>query len=268
MVQGPVGDILSTDPLDLQDVVMLSVYAPTPGTYTFQRSLDGGRTWSAQSTDLPTTGMVSQTGWSDGTFLVGFQLDGQFQGSSSVVAFPMGQASFHLDAQGKINGLAVSHLRLLTGHRQKIQVWGDNGSAAQNSIGVATTDFGKSWVSLPSTILGTNIMPTASTDDGGTVVATSADNKTITVSSDGGDTWVAQPSFAGAGTQSPAQGVFVTAKSKTVVVTRGDGTWVLHAGAWHRATSKQAAGVSDSGSQHAARLWSYDAQGHVIWLDE
>lgn len=82
-IQGPVGDILSTDPLDPQDVVMLSVYAPTAGAYTFQRSLDGGHTWSTQSTDLPTTGTVSQTGWSDATFLVGFQLDAQLHGASA-----------------------------------------------------------------------------------------------------------------------------------------------------------------------------------------
>src|SRR5262249_43108298 len=43
---GPVGDFLSTDPLDAQDVVALTAYAPTPGEYTFQRSLDGGKTWA------------------------------------------------------------------------------------------------------------------------------------------------------------------------------------------------------------------------------
>jgi photosystem II stability/assembly factor-like uncharacterized protein len=42
---GPVGDFISTDPLDAQDVVVLSPYAPKPGEYTFQRSFDGGKTW-------------------------------------------------------------------------------------------------------------------------------------------------------------------------------------------------------------------------------
>ena len=138
-VQGPVADILSTDPLDPQDVVMLSVYAPTPGTYTFQRSLDGGGTWSSQTTNLPTTGEISQTGWADSTFLVGFQLDGQLQGSSALVVFPKGQASVHLDVTGKIAGKAIPHLRLLTGRHNRIQVWGEDDSAAQNSIGVATS---------------------------------------------------------------------------------------------------------------------------------
>src|SRR4051795_11231515 len=57
---GPVGDFISTDPLDAQDVVVLFAYAPTPGEYTFQRSLDGGKTWSTQSTMLTTTGQMSQ----------------------------------------------------------------------------------------------------------------------------------------------------------------------------------------------------------------
>ena len=118
-VQGPVGDILSTDPLDPQDLIILSVYAPSPGKYTFQRSFDSGKTWSSQSTDLPTTGMVSQTGWSDSTFLVGFQLDGQLQGSSALAAFPKGQSSIHFDVNGKIDGMTIPHLHLLSGYHNK-----------------------------------------------------------------------------------------------------------------------------------------------------
>lgn len=264
-VQGPVGDILSTDPLDPQDVVMLSVYAPTAGTYTFQRSLDGGQTWSTESTDLPTSGTVSQTGWSDATFLVGFQLDDQLQGSSALVAFPKGQASVHLDVNGKLNGQAIPHLRLLTGHGGKVKVWGDDGSVAQNIIGVATTDLGRNWTSLSQTILGAKFTPTASTDDGGTVVAVSPNGKGIAVSGDGGDTWVAQPSVASV--LQPNQGVFVTAKGKTVVVSLSDGTYALHGGTWKRVTSQQIADVSDGPPTIAARLWSYDAQGRVRWLD-
>ncbi len=139
-LNGPVGDFLSTDPLDTQDVVVLSAYAPTPGEYMFQRSLDGGKTWSTQSTTLTTTGQVSQIGWSNSTFLLGIQLDAQLQGSSAVIAFPKGQPSAHLDVDGKLNGKAIKHLRLLTGHNKKIVAWGDDGSAAQHVTGLATTD--------------------------------------------------------------------------------------------------------------------------------
>jgi photosystem II stability/assembly factor-like uncharacterized protein len=264
-VQGPVGDILSTDPLDPQDVVMLSVYAPTPGEYTFQRSLNGGRTWSPQTTDLPTTGMVSQTGWSDSNFLVGFQLDGQLQGSSAVVEFPKGRASLHLDVTGKINGVAIPHLSLLTGRGKTIDVWGDDGSAAHTIIGLATTDSGKTWATLPNTVLGSKLEPSAGTYDGNTLVALSADNKMAAISTDGGHTWAKLPNLTDA--QQSNQSVFVTARNKTVLVTGSDGTYVVRNGTWSRITSKQIAYLSDS-PQRSARLWSYDAQGHVIWLDD
>ncbi|HEX6122354.1 MAG TPA: hypothetical protein VFY89_04305, partial [Ktedonobacterales bacterium] len=196
-VQAPVGDFLSTDPRDARDVVLLSVYAPVAGQYTFQRSRDGGRTWSAQTTDLPTTGMVARIGWADSTFLVGFQLDGQLRGASAVVAFPKGQASVHLDVNGQLNGTAIPHLRLLTGHGQKIAIWGEDESATPKIIGAATTDLGRNWASLPSTILDAQLLPVAATDDGSTVVATSADGKKVAVSNDGGNAWAAQPAFAG-----------------------------------------------------------------------
>ena len=169
-----------------------------PGEYTFQRSLDGGKTWTTQSTTLTTTGQVSQIGWSDSTFLLGMQLDAQLQGSSAVIAFPKGQPSVHLDVNGKLNGKAIKHLRLLTGHNKKIVAWGDDGSAAQNVTGLATTDLGKSWASQPNSTPGGKLGPTASSDDGNALVATSADNQQIAVSTDGGANWTAQPSFAGA----------------------------------------------------------------------
>lgn len=268
-VQAPVGDFLSADPHDPRDVVVLSAYAPTVGTYTFERSFDGGRTWSTETTTLPTTGMVSKVGWSDSTFLVGFQLDGQLQGSSAVVAFPRGRASVHLDVNGKINGLSVAHLRLLTGRQGKVVVWGDDGSSAQNPIGAATSDLGQHWTALPSVMPGTSLIPDAATDDASAVVATSTDsasnNAQVAISNDGGATWAALPAFTGA--PAPIEGALITAGSKAVVIVRGDGSYAMRNGAWSKITSKQIAFLSDSGPQHSARLWSYDAQDHVIWLD-
>jgi hypothetical protein len=262
---GPVGDYISTDPLDAQDVVVLSAYAPIPGAYTFQRSLDGGKTWSSQSTSLTTTGQVSQIGWSGSTFLLGVQLDGQLQGSSAVVAFPKGQPGVHLDVNGKLNGKAIKHLRLLTGNNDKIVAWGDDGSAAQNVTGLVTTDLGKSWATEPNSTPGGKLGPTASSDDGNALVATSADNQQIAVSTDGGASWTAQPSFADARNANAA--VFVTAKSKKAVVALDSGTYAVKNGKWTRITSKSAAALADNGSANGARLCSYDAQGQVIWFD-
>jgi hypothetical protein len=263
---GPVGDYISTDPLDAQDVVVLSAYAPKPGEYTFQRSFDGGKTWTTQSTTLTTTGQVSQIGWSDSTFLLGMQLDGQLQGSSAVVAFPKGQPGVHLDVNGKLNGQAIKHLRLLTGNKNKIVVWGDDGSAAQNVTGLVTRDTGKSWAAQPNATPGGKLGPAASSDDGSALVATSPDNQQIAVSTDGGATWAAQPSFAGA--QNANAAVYVTAKSKKAVVALDSGTYAVKNGKWTRITSKSAANLSDNGSANGARLWAYDAQGQVIWLDD
>jgi hypothetical protein len=259
-VHGPVGDVLSTDPLDPQDVVMLSGEAPTPGAYMFQRSLNGGRTWLSQTTNLPTTGTVSQTGWSGSTFLIGFQLDPPLQGSSAVVAFPRGRASFHLDVNGKIHGVAIPHLSLLTGRGTTIEVWGDDDSAAHTIIGVATTDSGKTWATRPATTLGSTMEPSAGTSDGNTLVAWSADHKQIALSTDGGHSWTALPPMTG------ARQVLVTAKNKAVFILGSDGTYAVRNGTWSRITSKQIAYVSD-GFATPARLWSYDAQDHVIWLD-
>jgi hypothetical protein len=263
---GPVGDYISTDPLDAQDVVVLFSYAPKPGAYTFQRSLDGGKTWTTQSTTLTTTGQISQVGWSDSTFLLGFALDGQLMGSSAVVAFPKGQPGVHLDVNGKLNGQAIKHLRLLTGNKNKIVVWGDDDSAAQNITGVATTDMGKSWAALPNATPGGKLAPTASSDDGNALVATSVDNQQIAVSTDGGASWSAQPVLSSARNANAA--VYVTAKSKKTVVALDNGTYAVKNGKWTRITSKSAANLSDNSSANGARLWAYDAQGQVIWLDD
>ena len=263
---GPVGDYISTDPLDAQDVVVLFSYAPKPGEYTFQRSLDGGKTWTTQSTTLTTTGQVSQIGWSDSTFLLGFALDGQLHGLIGGDRLPQGRARRASGCEWQAQRSGDQALRLLTGNKNEIVVWGDDGSAAQNVTGLATRDTGKSWAAQPNATPGGKLGPTASSDDGNALVATSADNQQIAVSTDGGASWTAQPSFAGA--RQANRGAFVTAKSKKTVVVLDNGTYTVKNGKWTRITSKPAANLSDNGSANGARLWAYDAQGQVIWFND
>jgi hypothetical protein len=78
---------------------------------------------------------------------------------------------------------------------------------------------------------------------------------------------VQKPAFGSSDAQPLNQDVSVTAKNKTVVISRSDGTYIQHAGAWNRVTSQQVIGASESSSQKSAHLWSYDAQGHVVWFD-
>ena len=269
-VEAPEGDIISVDPLDPQDVVMLTVYAPMPGAYTFQRTLDGGRTWSPQTADLPTTSEISitgYTGWSGSTFLVGFPLEGALSGSSAVIAFPKGGASHHLDDNGKINGKAIKHLRLLTGCQGRIQVWGDDGSAGQNIIGAATSDLGRTWTALsPPVIGGTPLTPAGASDDGSVLVATSADYTQYALSSDGGATWPLQPALSGRCVGE--QRIFIAAKSNTVVVACNDSAYSLRGGVWSSLTSNPVVSVSENGAKSALRLWSYDYEGRTLWRDE
>jgi hypothetical protein len=172
----------------------------------------------------------------------------------------------HLDVNGKLNGQAIKHLRLLTGNKNKIVVWGDDGAAAPTITGLATTDLGKTWAAQPNATPGGKLGPTASSDDGSALVATSADNQQIALSTDGGASWMAQPSFADARNANAA--VFVTAKSKKAIVALDSGTYSVKNGKWTRITSKAAANLSDNGSPQGARLWAYDTQGQVIWLDD
>lgn len=262
---GPVGDLLSTDPLDTQDVVALSVYAPIVGEYTIHRSLDGGHTWSAQPTNLTATGEVSQIGWSDSTFLVGIALDGQLAGSSAVIAYPKGQSSVHLDANGKLNGMAIPHLRLLTGKQTKIVIWGIDGSTSHKIVSLATKDLGKTWNQVSNGGLGAQLAPVAASDDGNTFVALSSDGKHVAVSNDEGASWASQPSLLSQ--EASVHAVFVTAKSKKIAAALNDGMYAVRNGKWSRLTSKQAISASEDASSNMVRLWAIDSQGNVIWYD-
>jgi hypothetical protein len=267
VIHGPVSMVLSTDPLDPQDVISLSVYAPVPGTYAIQRSLDGGKTWTDQTTTLPVTGEVSTTGWAGSTFLVGIALDQQLQGSSAVVAFPKNQPSAHLDVDGKVNGASIAHLTVLTGRNGTVEVWGDDGSNAGNVFAATTKDLGTSW-STPSTNLhGKKGIAVVASDDGGAIFASSVDNSQLTVSTDDGATWTALPSLSGLGSLELNHGLYVTPHSKTLVVLANGGTYVLANGSWKKATSKTVSAVADGGSQHSALLWTTDTQGRMVWYD-
>jgi hypothetical protein len=267
VINGPVSMVLSTDPLDPRDVISLSVYAPVPGTYAIQRSLDGGKTWTDQTTTLPVTGEVSTTGWAGSTFLVGIALDQQLQGSSAVVAFPKNRPSVHLDVNGKVNGASIAHLTVLTGRNGKIEIWGDDGSDAGNVFAATTNDLGNSWFAPSTNLHGKKGIAVVASEDGGTIFASSVDDSQLTVSTDDGAIWTALPSLPGLGSLELNHGLYITPQSKTLVVLANDGTYVLANGSWKKATSKTVSAVAYGGPQHSVRLWTTDTQGRMVWYD-
>lgn len=267
VIHGPVSMVLSTDPLDPRDVISLAVYAPVPGTYAIQRSLDGGKTWTDQTTTLPVTGEVSTTGWAGSTFLVGMALDQQLQGSSAVVAFPKNQPSVHLDVNGKVNGASIAHLTVLTGRNGKVEIWGDDGSNASHVFAETTNDLGTSWSALSTNLDGKKGVAVGASDDGGAIFASAVDNSRLTVSTDEGATWTALPSLPSLGSLELNHGLYITPHGKTLVVLANGGTYVLANGSWKKATSKTVSAVADGGAQHSVRLWTTDTQGRMVWYD-
>lgn len=260
-LQAPFCDYLSSNPMNLQDIVLLSGTVPAPGTFTVNRSVDGGQTWQQQSVSMTSTATVTQIGWSDSTFYVGFQLDGQLLGSSGLAAFPLGQASYHLDVDGKINEVAIAHLTLITGYQNKLQVWGTDDSST-HTIGFTTINQGKTW----QIATGTSLTPVTATADGTTIIAESNDGTRFAKSSDGGATYVMQPAFTGP--PSSHRGVFLAPHGTTFLVAGADGTYEIRNGVWVKVTSKEIANISDGIAGHSARLWTYDDHGQVIWLDD
>jgi hypothetical protein len=144
---------------------------------------------------------------------------------------------------------------------------GDDGSSGQNIIGAATSDLGQTWTALsPPVIDGTPLTPAGAADDGSALVATSADNTQYALSSDGGATWTPQPALSGRCVGQ--QQLFVTAKSKMIVVACNDSAYNLRGDVWSSITSNPVVCVSENGATSALRLWSYDYEGRALWRDE
>ncbi len=268
-VQAPVADALATDPTDPQDIVMLSFSAPAPGTYTIQRSTDGGRTWTQQVTSLPSAATVSQIGWADSTFLASFQLDRQPIGDSALVAFPAAGSSQHLDVDGKINGNSFPHIQLISSHNHTLQIWGVDDAQPQRTIGLATANMGQTWQTLSATAGGNAIKPIATTANGAALVAMTTNQAQVALSRDGGLTWQLQKSL-GAGTFQGDRESFVTGAGQLLLhVSTGanPGMYGLRNGAWIKITARDVVAVSTDANGNPVRLWSYDTNGLVTWMN-
>lgn len=268
-VHAPVADALAINPTNPQDLVLLSSTAPAPGAYALQRSADGGHTWQAQTTSVPSSATISAIGWSDSTFVANLQLDRQPIGDNALVAFPVSGASVHLDVNGKLNGRSVPHVQLVSGYSGKLYIWGVDEAQAPQSIGLVTADLGKTWATLSPTAGGVAIRPVAASADGAAALAISADQSQAALSNDGGRSWSLQPPPRSGGAHIDRQ-AFVTSTGQFVLHVSGggpDGTYTRRNGAWAKVTDRDIIAISTEGHGHLVRLWSYDANGLVTWLN-
>jgi photosystem II stability/assembly factor-like uncharacterized protein len=264
-----VGDIVATSPTDMQDVIQANAYAPSAGTYSIQRSYDGGQTWQTQTTTLPSSATVMRTGWSGSTFIVSFSLDRQPTGDSALVAFPAKQPSFHLDSNGKIDGISMMWIQVLAGQGGSLQVWGLTNGSAKTLSGLFTPDMGKTWTALSYSATGKAVFPIATTDDGDTLLAANADRSQLFVSQNGGKSWTAYPSLGSAHVQldhtilvGPDGQPFIHVDSD-----RDSGTHAVNAGQWQKVTGHDIIAISTDATNHTNRLWAYDSTGEIVWRD-
>ncbi len=261
-ITASVGDYISIDPINTQDIVLLSGEIPAPGEYAIQRSYDGGITWSAQSTTLDSDAAVSQMGWIGSTFVVGFDMAGNQMGYAAVVAFPSKQNSFHLDVSDKIDATAITHITLISGTQKALQIWGMTNSGM---VGFLTSDLGNHWTTLLNSASTTDPTPVAASANGVTVASLNTNNSQITIAVNGS---VVLNMNAGAnGLPNTLQQVFISADGKFVAIDGGDGMYLLHNGQWVKVTATSAAMLAENAAGQP-RLWASNNQGQLSFQDD
>ena len=256
-----IGDIISSDPTNPQDIALLSSDVPMPGLYSIQRSYNGGITWSTQSVTMVSDATVSQTGWDDSTFVVGFDLAVQLPETTAVVAFPSGKDGVHLDVNGKLDGLSINHLTLIVHTHGNLQIWG---LLNTNIVGLATSDMGSHWATVFNSSSATALTPIAATDSGAVIVYATHDHTHFSTTTNGVQTATAQASMNGFPQR--VLGVWLAPDGKISAIAGGDGTYLLRNGKWVKVTSRHIAMLTENAAGQP-RLWSTNAQGTIIYQD-
>ena len=256
-------DIFSVNPLDSNDAVLATVYVPIPGTYTIQRTYDGGRNWTPQTIAMTTAATATVNGWVDDTFLLTFQVQGQSVSNSTVVAFAAKKEAVHIDNNGSINGVKLQQIYVVAGRKNRIQIWGTTDATKNTVVGLVTFDFGKNWKELPTTVSNVALQPIAATDDGTTLVSITLDKKQLALSTDEGTSWVTQPAHSSEGIWME-KGIFVTADSQ-IFAAYSDGFYQLKQGAWSKVSKRDIVAASTNSTTHETRIWTYDENEQVVW---
>ncbi len=254
-------DYISIDPINAQDIVLLSGEIPAPGEYAIERSYDGGIIWTAQTTTLDSDATISQFGWVGSSFVAGFELAGNQTGYSAVVAFPSKQSSFHLDISDKVNTTAIAHLTLISGTQTALQIWG---MTSFGMVGFLTTDMGKHWTTLLNSSFITSPVPAAASANGVTIASLNTNNSQITISVNG--SVVLNMSAGTNGLPNTLRQAFISPDGKYVAVDSGDGEYLLHNNQWVKVTNTEVAMLAEN-AEGQPRLWVGNNQGQLTYQD-
>jgi photosystem II stability/assembly factor-like uncharacterized protein len=270
-INAPMLDLLSIDPLNAHDLVVLSSYAPASGTYSIYRSMNGGTTWQRQTAPLQTAATVSQIGWSGNEALIGFARDTWPAAGSAIVTFSPGHDGIHLDQDGALSTTKIDTIQYLHGDGNTITITGmshPDQHGATSLISLRSTNHGSTWSDFTYEQGGRTIAPLAASATGETVIGVTPERDQIYLSHDAGASWELQHDYTGHAIDLASNAPVVGTDGTYFVKLIGDispGLYSLQNS--HASTYRDTHDVItlsyDSGG-HVHRLWAYES-GQLIW---
>ena len=185
---------LVVDPTDPTDVA-LACSPPSSSGFAVLRSFNGGKTWAPQSIDV-TVNFYQNMGFADSTLLIAFSL---CDGASSLTQLfaSVNRGPFRqLDTDGKVSGITLTNIRLMTGHGSTYLIqmgvieYTENNPPQLADTLIVSQDAGATWKTMALTDNGASVHLLAVDPlDHNWVGAYKNAPTQLALSSDGGQTW-------------------------------------------------------------------------------
>ncbi|MBA3825231.1 MAG: hypothetical protein H0X24_15200 [Ktedonobacterales bacterium] len=269
----PLLDVLALNPANPQDLALLPSALPAAGTYTLQRSRDGGKTWVAASVTLADAASVAAIGWAKDALLVAFSRDDATDGGSHLVAFAAQGGATVLDNAGRLGTIRIDQIRYLHGDGTTITVVGvTQGSTADATAvaGARTSTNGATWVPYAFTQGNESLLPLGATRDGQTVLSIGSRRHTVYLSRNAGQSWHAEHVRNASAFDLTAARPLIAADGAYFLKLTSDlepGQYSLQSGIRGRYTgTKDLSALSYDGAGHLHRLWATDGDA-LMWQD-